>query len=319
MTTWEEEASSRPLMISHLLGLMDRPAYLRVKPDTSASDPPGCLYCMRTAGPFNSVEHIIPEGLGNEHLILPRGVTCDPCNNGPLSVLDNEILDFMPVAMMRTVRGVPTKAGRPPRARFGNASLTRIGPAEVLFETNSRKAAKKIPGGMEWHVEGRRMTEAYTTQLVRWLFKAALACTFIDRGRPVALSPQFDEIRHIILGSCFHGYLALRRKGDPDEQVQFTHWPISVAGQPTVFTNVDVFGVSLAADLLVRRADLFKFDPSEINVIEFDRHCHCPIHGWRWLGAPHLRNRAGRVLRHVHVADHPKGRRTGGASLLKRA
>jgi hypothetical protein len=257
-------------MISYLLGLTEKPRYLRPpKPDTAIPHVPRCLYCMRTAGPFNSVEHILPEGISNKDLVLPRGVVCDPCNNGPLSLLDSEFLDFLPVAMMRTVRGIPNKQGRVPEARFGNATLSRIGPSEVLFKTNSRRATKKVPGGMQWNVAGRKMTPRYTAQLVRWLFKAALGCTYLDCGRVDAFSPQFDPVRWAILGNPFHGYLAVRSRSDAHERVDFTHWPINVAGQPTVFAGVDVFGAGFATDLLVRKPDLFKFDRSVIGVIEF--------------------------------------------------
>jgi hypothetical protein len=171
-------------------------------------------------------------------------VACDRCNNGPLSALDRVFQNFPPVAMMRTVRGVITKQGRLPQARFGNATLTRIGPSEVLFKTNSRKAARPIPGGVQWNLRsGQRMTEAYVAQLVRWMFKAALGCTYIDRGREAAFSFDFDEVRRITLGAPFHGYLAMRRKSAPHEKVEFTHWPCDIDGTPTVWAAVDVFGV----------------------------------------------------------------------------
>jgi hypothetical protein len=95
-------------------------------------------------GPFTSQEHVVPEGLGNKHLVLPMGVVCDPCNNGPLSALDGESLNFPPVAMMRTIRGVPTKQGRlPPAARFANASVRRVGP-EIVFEANTHEAHVEV-------------------------------------------------------------------------------------------------------------------------------------------------------------------------------
>jgi hypothetical protein len=43
-------------------------------------------------GPFKSREHPFPESLGSTEIVLPRGVVCDPCNNGPLSRLDQAFL-----------------------------------------------------------------------------------------------------------------------------------------------------------------------------------------------------------------------------------
>lgn len=39
-----------------------------------------CIIC-RKADQLTSVEHIIPQSLGNEHFLLPRGEVCEPCNN----------------------------------------------------------------------------------------------------------------------------------------------------------------------------------------------------------------------------------------------
>lgn len=47
-----------------------------------------CLYCLREDRAFTSVEHVIPEGMGNKEIVLPVGVVCDKCNNGELSKLD---------------------------------------------------------------------------------------------------------------------------------------------------------------------------------------------------------------------------------------
>ena len=40
-----------------------------------------CLFCKQDSSNTKSVEHIIPESLGNKTLILPRGYVCDKCNN----------------------------------------------------------------------------------------------------------------------------------------------------------------------------------------------------------------------------------------------
>lgn len=37
----------------------------------------GCIFCRRHDGGFTSREHVFPESLGNEEVVLPRGVVCD--------------------------------------------------------------------------------------------------------------------------------------------------------------------------------------------------------------------------------------------------
>ena len=40
-----------------------------------------CLFCKQDSSSTKSVEHIIPESIGNKTLILPLGYVCDKCNN----------------------------------------------------------------------------------------------------------------------------------------------------------------------------------------------------------------------------------------------
>lgn len=39
-----------------------------------------CLFCKENSTNSKSVEHIIPESLGNKEHILPKGIVCDKCN-----------------------------------------------------------------------------------------------------------------------------------------------------------------------------------------------------------------------------------------------
>lgn len=39
-----------------------------------------CIFCHNDSSTSQSVEHIIPESLGNKHHLLPRGYVCDKCN-----------------------------------------------------------------------------------------------------------------------------------------------------------------------------------------------------------------------------------------------
>jgi len=71
-----------------------------------------CIYCLSTSGDFTAEEHIFPESLGNDELILPKGLVCKECNNNLLSLLDSALVDFPPIALLR-VQYVPyTKKGQ---------------------------------------------------------------------------------------------------------------------------------------------------------------------------------------------------------------
>lgn len=40
-----------------------------------------CIFCHKDSSNSKSIEHIIPESLGNKEHILPNGYVCDICNN----------------------------------------------------------------------------------------------------------------------------------------------------------------------------------------------------------------------------------------------
>ena len=40
-----------------------------------------CIFCHTDSSTSISVEHIIPESLGNKHHFLPKGYVCDECNH----------------------------------------------------------------------------------------------------------------------------------------------------------------------------------------------------------------------------------------------
>jgi len=55
-----------------------------------------------------------------------------------------------------------------------------------------------------------------------------------------------------VRGRPYKGYLGLLRSAQPHEKVSFTHWPVLMNGRETVLAFADVFGVSMATDLLLR-------------------------------------------------------------------
>lgn len=71
-----------------------------------------CLFCSST-GPFTTKEHVIPESLGNDDLILLDTV-CDACQRYFGSELEQYILNKSPFAFWRTHLGIRTKKGKLP-------------------------------------------------------------------------------------------------------------------------------------------------------------------------------------------------------------
>lgn len=71
-----------------------------------------CLFCSKE-GPFTKPEHIIPEALGNDDLVLHDEV-CDQCNQYFGTKIENFVLGKTPFAFWRTFLGIRKKKGKLP-------------------------------------------------------------------------------------------------------------------------------------------------------------------------------------------------------------
>lgn len=73
-----------------------------------------CIFCGGK-GPFNSVEHIIPESLGNDIVVLGKGWVCNKCNN-IVSKIEREVMCNSIIGVERCSMGVITKKKKPARS-----------------------------------------------------------------------------------------------------------------------------------------------------------------------------------------------------------
>lgn len=85
-----------------------------------------CIFCRSDSAASCSVEHIIPEALGNIEHVLPRGVVCDTCNNYFARRIEGPLLEtpwFRNVRSRQWIgnkrRRVPPMKGLVPGARMG--------------------------------------------------------------------------------------------------------------------------------------------------------------------------------------------------------
>jgi hypothetical protein len=189
----------------------------------------GCLFCRRKDTSFTSEEHIFPEGLGNTEHVLPIGVVCDVCNNGVLSRLDEALQSFFPIEVLRTLHGIPSKAGVLPISRFDNGELRCLSPGELKISLDSAKnqpkterlsqsqvktgfTALRSPGGPQ-QLRG----------VHRALLKIALEYVWVDFGEARALAAEFDYVRNRVLRGGYAGYLAFPQKSNPCETLHFQY------------------------------------------------------------------------------------------------
>lgn len=70
-----------------------------------------CVFCEHDASTSRSVEHIIPESLGNKEHILERGIVCDKCNNYFASKIEEPVLSSINFQNLRSRQGIANKRG----------------------------------------------------------------------------------------------------------------------------------------------------------------------------------------------------------------
>jgi hypothetical protein len=226
---------------------------------------------------------VIPESLGNKGhggqppVVLPAGVVCDGCNHGRLSRLDETLVKHAPIALMRTLKGVTSKSGKLPEAKFGNATL-RMGERgrvrRVLFATPSRKAfVDDGQGRIDLRlIDNRPMSPQYCRTLTRALYKMTLGFIYIDMPE-VAVSELFDPVRRMILGmEKFHGHLVTRNKWHPPlmtSSLASLHYEITETpeGQKNVLSVFEYMGFEMSADLLVREMKHPEYFPLDVYTI----------------------------------------------------
>lgn len=70
-----------------------------------------CLFCKQDSTDSKSVEHIIPESLGNTTALLPKGVVCDKCNNYFARKVEQPFLKSIDIRTLRFREALPNKRG----------------------------------------------------------------------------------------------------------------------------------------------------------------------------------------------------------------
>ena len=218
----------------------------------------GCLFCRQADGGFTSEEHIFPESLGNSEYLLPVGVVCDRCNHGPLSIVNEALANFLPIEMMRTWHGIPSKTGKLPAFKFDNGTLRCVGRGELYLSLDSEKGQPEAPPappgrkGMAFSASRNEASPRRLRNVHRALLKMAVEFAWIDLGEEAALSSTFDHLRERVLNGRHSGYLAFPEKSATSEEIQFQYEPLTrqsdqhpVVGMLGTFWGFPIFTDSL--------------------------------------------------------------------------
>jgi len=86
-----------------------------------------CIFCKKDSAGSRSVEHILPESLGNKEHTLPAGVVCDACNNYFASGIEQPVLESGYFVTARFNALIPNKREKMPLLPAMLLPVTRRG------------------------------------------------------------------------------------------------------------------------------------------------------------------------------------------------
>lgn len=239
-----------------------------------------CIFCQCPSDNARSVEHIIPESLGNQRHVLPRGVVCDGCNNYFSRKLEGPVLSHRSFRNLRAWIGIPTKRGKQPafsaiQLSSGATVFLRIsddgdihvipergGDLDRILAHAANDDAAGLHGfGVNFNLDPPRK------EMSRFLAKMALERAYLDfnKARPAVphliFDPYFDNIRNWARrGDNFEDWPFHQRAIYPQETLmrhpQTKAWVKVGIGQglfhtdaPETFFSICLYGIEFVINL----------------------------------------------------------------------
>lgn len=93
-----------------------------------------CIFCKKEASSSKSIEHIVPESLGNKNHVLPKGIVCDKCNNYFALKIEKPVLEMDFFRDLRHRNKIKSKKGIIPKGKAFIPIVEKD--AEVSIEGN---------------------------------------------------------------------------------------------------------------------------------------------------------------------------------------
>jgi len=188
-----------------------------------------CLFCKQDSSASKSVEHIIPESLGNSTLVLPAGYVCDKCNNYFAREVEKPFLEQQDIKLLRFQEAVPSKKNRIPPAQgvLNNEHVVEIEkklvdgdvhtgikvPPQVFSELlKEQKSQLIIPAFTDYNII--KSTRIVSRFIAKMALEALAAKLSPDNNSldVLAKDVQFDPIRdHARLGTTKNWPCSIRR------------------------------------------------------------------------------------------------------------
>jgi len=103
-----------------------------------------CIFCKSNTSSSKSVEHIIPESLGNHKYTLPKGIVCDKCNNYFSRKIEGQLLEQPYFKNLRFRQRIESKRGRYPPTKGVLLNHLNEADSEVEIQFNDDERAINV-------------------------------------------------------------------------------------------------------------------------------------------------------------------------------
>lgn len=243
-----------------------------------------CLFCKANSSNSHSVEHAIPEALGNRTFVLPRGVVCDGCNNYFAVKVEGPLLKTGALQQLRARQGVPTKRGRlvPVLGRFENTDFDlaayRLNAGQVLFAPAEANAEAFIStelnnglGGLFVHEEPPRLDQRLFSRFIAKIALELIAqrICHVPTWEEFGIDhEQFDPIRAYARFGSGSTWPVLSRRiydeeattlpasGEPQQTIYETDILLTPSGE--AYAVICLFGVEHTINLVTPSVDGYR-------------------------------------------------------------
>lgn len=243
-----------------------------------------CIFCKQCSDDSKSIEHIVPESLGNKNTVLPKGVVCDSCNNYFASKVEKPVLDSKEFTQLRFNQLVKNKKGRVPKVQilFGShlVTATRNDKLDFSFDSQDFNKIKEYlensdKGEMRIPMSGEPADDHYISRFLAKMALEAFAfrCLKVDAWNDYIVDhEQLDPIRkfarHPLRGEVWqYSKRRIYNEDSPQKEIDgsfyqiLNEWDILVTGDidnSEFYFVLAIFGMEYAINLGGNSIDGYK-------------------------------------------------------------
>jgi len=237
-----------------------------------------CIFCKAPSAGCKSVEHIIPESLGNVDHLLPRGWVCDTCNNYFAREVEKPFLDSLygrgsrfEMAVANKRGRIPSVIGLHPQSRtkielFRDPASNELSLTPAEGEDESRWIASVQSGSHGTLYVPAAILPDTNISTARFIGKIALEvlayrCLHVPGwNEEIVDKPELDELRRYVRSGSAKSIWPVRirriypadfpfQDKDTGPYQMLHEWTILVVPESEYYAVISIFGVEYSINL----------------------------------------------------------------------